>query len=111
MSEFADKPVGHPRRRAQRLAILGVVCLLLGAVAGPVAYHRLSIARPTDTGADDAPADVSYGQLRAIVLELHSGEPGEPYEQKLADIASAGAKAVCLSMPIWQEDTAASSVF
>lgn len=101
------------RRAMQRLAILGVVCLLLAAVAGPVAVHRLSATMPAREVPDTAPAAavVSYGQVRAVVVELHSIEADQPYEQLVDDVAAVGAGAVCFSLPAWQGDHASSSVF
>ena len=110
VNEFDNRSPAR-RRAMQRLAILGVVCLLLAAVAGPVAVHRLSATMPARKRPEPAPAAVSYGQLRAVVVELHSIEADQPYEQLVDDVAAAGAGAVCFSLPAWQGDHASSSVF
>jgi hypothetical protein len=100
------------RRAMQRLAILGVVCLLLAAVAGPVAVHRLSATMPARKLPESVPAAVaSQDQVRAVVVELHSVEADRPYEQLVDDVADVGAEAVCFSLPAWQGDYASSSVF
>ena len=113
MSEYESDDRSPARRRAmQRLAVLGVVCLLLAAVAGPVAVHRLSATMPARKRPEPAPAVVvSYGQLRAVVVELHSIDADRPYEQLVEDVAAVGADAVCFSLPAWQGDHASSSVF
>ena len=107
MDDTNNKPTrGAP---LDRLVIVGVLCLLLAGVAAPVVVDRLSL--PTATAPSAETTSYSYGDIRAIALALDSDDPDEPYEQRLRDIAAAGARAVCFVIPIWQGDAKASSVF
>lgn len=106
-----DKPMSRWPGRFERLAVPAVICLLLSGVAVPVAVHRLSTRRSDDPASQPAAEAGAYGQIRAVVLELHSADARQPYEQHLRNIAASGAQAVCLSIPAWQDDANASSLF
>jgi hypothetical protein len=93
--------------------MLVVLLLMLAAVAGPVAYDRLTVERPPeDARADDAPPaddDADAGPaLTAIALEL---SPESRWAERVGRLAAARAQAVCLTVPVWQEHAESSSVF
>ena len=111
MYDSEDRIPAPRGQRMQRLAILGVTVLLLAAVGTPVAVHRLSQSAPTVAPRDESPAPVGPTAIRAAVLPLRTDDPDEPYEQRIDQIARAGFDAVCLSLPGWQDDADAGSIF
>ena len=98
--------------RRDRLAVLGVVVLLLVAVGAPQAFRKPH-ARSAMPLPDDGPPlrPSAAGEFRGISLQLHSFDPKIPFEQYVREIARTGANTVCLSLAAYQENTAASSLF
>ncbi len=106
MDDFDDKPIRRDGVRKERWAILGVVVLLLGAVALPQAFKDLPLP---DDGPPLKPS--AAGELRGMTLQLHSYWEGIPFEKYVEQIAKSGANTICFSLSAYQENCAASSLF
>ena len=108
-----EGPVHNPIRRAnirrERLTILGVVVLLLGAVALPQAFRKNTPPPLPDDGPPLKPSQV--GEMRGMTLQLHSYWEGIPFEQYVGEIARTGANTVCFSLAAYQENASSSSIF
>jgi hypothetical protein len=120
MQDLEEQPAKRPDRnskeatlRRERWAVLGVVVLLLGAVAVPQVFRR----SPDRTRSDELPYDgpplkpSKAHEFRGIALQLRSGDPDVPFEKYVEEIARTGANTVCLSPGGYQEDAASSSLF
>ena len=112
MAQFEDKPVRRGELRHQRWVVLGVVLLLLGAVAAPQVLRYLSgraaNGRP-NIGPPLRPSPA--GQYRGITLQLHSNDPNVPFEEYVNEIAQTGANTICLALAAYQENAASNSLF
>ena len=98
--------------RKERWAVLGVVVLLLGAVAVPQAFVRRSRDKPHVTGKNGPLLRPSRaGEFRGMALQLRSGDPNVPFEKYVREIAQTGANTICLSPGAYQENAASSSIF
>ncbi len=99
------------RRRMERLAVLGVVGLLLAALAAPHGFHALA-QRKADPVPLPPPLKPSpAGEFRGFSLQLHSNDPNIPFEQYVEEIAQTGANTIGLSLAAFQENASSSSLF
>lgn len=98
--------------RKERWAVLGVVLLLLGAVAVPQAFRQGDKDIQDKLARKGPPLKASAaGEFRGFALQLRSGDPNVPFEKYLREIAETGANTVCLSPGAYQENAASSSLF
>jgi hypothetical protein len=119
MKDLDEELTKRPDRRAkeatlrkERWAVLGVVVLLLGAVAAPQAFLRHAQTKSDALPNDGLPLKPSQAdEFRGIALQLRSGDPEVPFEKYLQEIATTGANTVCLSPGGYQENAASSSLF
>jgi len=119
MKDLDEELTKRPDRRAkeatlrkERWAVLGVVVLLLGAVAAPQAFLRHAQMKSDALPNDGLPLKPSQAdEFRGIALQLRSGDPQVPFEKYLQEIATTGANTVCLSPGGYQENAASSSLF
>jgi len=109
MAESTHQTTRQSDLRRQRWAVLGVVLLLLAAVAVPQAFRFAEKAKPVDLPPPLTPSPA--GQFRGIALQLHSNDPNIPFEKYVEEIARTGANTICLSTAAYQENTGANSVF
>lgn len=108
MNDLDDKPIRRNGVRKERLAILGVVVLLLGAVALPQAFKK----KPeTPTVKVQSTKTTPAWTFRGMTLQLHSWWEGIPFEKYVREIAGGGANTICLSVAAYQENCASSSLF
>jgi hypothetical protein len=109
MDDLDDKPVRRNGVRRERWAILGVVVLLLVAVAAPQAFRKSKHPPLPDDGPPLKPS--TAGELRGMTLQLHSHWEGIPFEQYVEEIAQTGANTICLSLAAYQENATSNSLF
>ena len=109
---MSDDQLQNPRDnelRRQRWVVLGVVVLLLGAVAMPLALREETVTAPLKLPPPQKPSPV--GQFRGMTLQLHTNSPAVPFEQYVKEIASSGANTIIFTVAAYQENPSASSVF
>ncbi len=110
MNDFDEKkPIRRTNLRRERWAILGVIVLLLGAVAVPQAFRRGAQPPLPDDGPPLKPSQA--GELRGMTIQLQSHWEGIPFEQYVEEIARSGANTICLSLTAYQENASSSSLF
>jgi len=114
MQEFEGQKAGQGNSRWDRWLVMGVIVLLLGAVAVPQAFRRHGGTNSTPANAA-SPAfrhkPSAAGEFRGLTLQLHSSDPKIPFERYVEEIARTGANAICLSLAAYQENCSSSSLF
>jgi len=89
-----------------------LVVFLLIALAAAASRYLGDRTPKTNGSSGRVPARTLTGQFRGIALQMHNpGDSNHPYEQFIDEIAVTGANTVCLVIPGYQENGAASSIF
>ncbi len=109
MDDFDDNPIRRSNIRRERWAILGVVVLLLGAVAAPQAFRKGKYPSLPDDGPPIKPSRA--GELRGMTLQLQSYWEGNPFEKYVDEIADTGANTICFALAAFQENASSNSLF
>ena len=119
MSDFDKTTTRTPNQaarlaslRKERWAVLGVVVLLLGAVAVPQAFLKRTTS-PAEPPARDRPPEKPSrpAEFCGISLQLQNQDPNIPFEKYVREIAQTGANSICFSVAGYQENAASSSLF
>jgi hypothetical protein len=98
--------------RLERLAILGVIALLLAAVMAPQVFQHFYAEAATAVPIDPPKMKPFAGQqLRGLTLQLHNGDPNFPFDKLVDQIAETGANTVFMTMAGYQENASSSSIF
>ncbi len=110
--ELGERPERSTKQaglRRERWVVLGVVGVLLGAVAVPQTFVRRGKNAPAQKPPPPQPTEA--WEFRGVSLQLHAYDAGVPFEKYLDEIAKTGANAVSFSLAAYQENCASSSLF
>jgi hypothetical protein len=101
------------RRTLERLAVVGILLLMLAAVAMPQVFRRVvaksASSVPVDEGAKNPIS--TAGEFRGVALQLHNYDESVPFEEYVQEIADTGANTICLSLAGYQENCSSSCIF